>query len=152
MNEIIFTTPDDTDAQLLINKLSQTLESITGDSGNSSYKEKEFSVATDAFLILKINGSAIGCGALRKITATTCEIKRMYSEKKGCGNIILRELEKKAKEFNYNHVLLSTRIINLEAVEFYKKHNYQECIAYGKYKNNNRSVCFEKYLDAQSGA
>jgi len=146
MCEIIFTSPDDPEARLLINKLSRFLLSITGDSGSSSYTETEFSSTTDAFLILKIDGEAIGCGALRKITPTTCEIKRMYSERKGYGHIILGELEKRAIELNYNHVLLSTRRINLEAIQFYKNNNYRECAAYGKYKNNDLSICLEKKL------
>ena len=148
MVEILFTEPNTNEAQNIIKKLNTSLESITGDSGKSSYSSSDFSSTTDAFLILKKNGNTIGCGAIRKITSTTCEIKRMYTEKKGYGQKILQALEKKAIELNYNHVVLSTRKVNIGAVNFYQKHNYQKCAPYGKYKNNDRSICFEKFLYA----
>lgn len=90
----------------------------------------------------------MGCGALRRLSDTEAEIKRVYSRanNKGVAHKIVKYLENTAIEMGYKKVHLETRKVNTHAVEFYKSCGYKECLPYGKYKDKNYAVCFSKNL------
>jgi len=96
------------------------------------------------------NNIPIGCGAIKKFSSETMEIKRMYVSPKGRGNgtgtIILLALESWAKELKYTKCILETGIVLSEAVALYKKNGYQIIQNYGQYKDVKNSICFEKYI------
>jgi len=50
MKRIVFTHPNHSDAQVLLEELSATLSGITGDSGKSSFNAQAFDPTRDAFL------------------------------------------------------------------------------------------------------
>ncbi|TOL76037.1 GNAT family N-acetyltransferase, partial [Vibrio parahaemolyticus] len=56
------------------------------------------------------------------------------------------QLECYAVEKGYKKAVLSTRRINLKAVNFYKRNSYLESGAYGKYVGVKRSICLSKAL------
>ena len=141
-----FTTPDDPAAQLLIAQLNATLQTLTGDDGSSSYSPEVFDAAKDAFLVLERGETAVACGALRWLEDKTWEIKRMYSTVPGGGGQLLQVLEAKAAALGCEKLVLSTRIVNTQAVQFYLRHGYVEVAPYGKYKHTQRSVCLGKAL------
>lgn len=101
-------------------------------------------------IILKINNTAVGCGALKKYNTTTAEIKRMYVKPahrgKKLAQKIMKALEDKAKELGYKSCILETGIRQKEAVAFYNKCNYVQIPQYGQYKGMENSICFEKQL------
>lgn len=144
MEIVEFVDPKSDVATSLTNELSNTLSKITGDDGRSSFSEDAFNVLTDAFLVLRINGEAIACGSLRKVDDNTCEIKRMYSRKRGYGKKVLEYLEAKAIELKYRYIILSTRKVNTQAVSFYHKNGYRDIVPYSKYKHTDLSVCMGK--------
>lgn len=96
------------------------------------------------------NDQAAGCGAIRKYDDDSAEVKRMYvvenKRKNGIASLILNELEKWARELSFKRILLETGINQPEAVSFYKKHNYIIIPNFGKYINEENSICFEKKL------
>ncbi|MEZ4594348.1 MAG: GNAT family N-acetyltransferase [Chloroflexota bacterium] len=141
-----FTTPDDPAARLLVAQLNATLQTLTGDDGSSSYSPEAFDVAKDAFVVLEREGTAVACGALRWLENKTWEIKRMYSTVPGGGGHLLQVLEAKAAALGCEKLVLSTRIVNTQAVQFYLRHGYVEVAPYGKYTQTQGSVCLGKML------
>ena len=139
-------TPTDPTAKDLLIALNQTLLKITDDDGTSSYDNDGFNPDTDVFLLMEENSQPVGCGAIRFVTETTCEIKRMFSIKKGVGGEILKVLEEKAVRLGYKYAILSTRLKNKTAISFYRKKSYEKITAYGKYIDNKKSICLGKQL------
>ncbi len=68
----------------------------------------------------------------------------MYSKAPGMG--LSPALESTAMERGYQQIVLSTRILNLGAVNFYLRNGYEQIRPYGKYKNSNKSICMAKAL------
>jgi ribosomal protein S18 acetylase RimI-like enzyme len=137
------------DAMHLMDELSDALESITGNSGRSSFNLNDVCGQQATFVIARNDdGEAVGCGAIRPIDNTMAEVKRMYAKEKGMGvgAKVLSYLEIKALEMGYSVLRLETRSVNHRAVEFYENRGYYQIPNYGKYVNRPEAVCFEKQL------
>jgi GNAT superfamily N-acetyltransferase len=93
---------------------------------------------------------AVGCGAIKEYSQDFMEVKRMYvlpnRRGQGIATIILKELEQWAFDLKYRKCLLETGKKQPEAIELYKKNEYQIIPNFGQYKNVENSVCFEKIL------
>ncbi len=91
-----------------------------------------------------------GCGAIKKYSADTMEVKRMFVplslRGKGIAAGILKELEKWTIELGYTNCILETGKRQPEAISLYKKCGYEEIPNYGQYVNIENSVCFLKSL------
>jgi len=96
------------------------------------------------------NGIPVGCGAIKKYTATTMEVKRMYTaaEQRGRGiaSSILAALEEWVTELGYESCILETGKRQVEATALYKKNGYNIIPNYGQYAGVDNSICFEKKL------
>lgn len=96
------------------------------------------------------NDTAIGCGAIKKFSATTVEVKRMYLQPahrgKNIASQILLDLEKWASELGYTRCVLETGKRQPEAIAFYTKNGYAVIPNYEPYKEMENSVCFEKII------
>ena len=92
----------------------------------------------------------LGCGAFKKYSKDSVEIKRMFtnpeSRGEGIASKILTELEIWAKELNYQSCILETGVVMLDAVGFYTKMGYQVIPNYGQYAGMELSCCFKKVL------
>jgi ribosomal protein S18 acetylase RimI-like enzyme len=149
MTTIVRENPASPDAQALLARLSETLEGITGDSGNASFNVDDVRADTARFVIARDHaGKAVGCGAFRPLQDGIAEVKRMYScpETKGVGAAILAFLESEARSLGYVALWLETRLVNERAVRFYERHGYRRIPNFGKYAGNPKAVCFEKRL------
>ena len=96
------------------------------------------------------NNAPIACGALRPITDTEVEIKRMYvvDSHRGLGlsHRVLTFLEEKAGQLGFNRLMLETGDQQLAAIQLYNTSGYQRVEAFGEYVHSSRSVCFAKQL------
>jgi len=97
----------------------------------------------------------VGCGAIRKYSEDTVEVKRMYVlpgyRGKGIASKILAELETWAEELKYKKCILETGSRQIEAISLYTKSGYKMTGNFGHYQNVKNSVCFEKPLQPQFG-
>lgn len=147
--KIIEKNPSDTDSICLMDELSKELEHITGDSGRNSFSPEDVCVPRSLFVVAyDDNGEAVGCGGIRYINKDVAEVKRMFARTKtiGVGSEILSYLELQAKRMGYSAIWLETRLINEQAVNFYKKRGYHQIQNYGKYNGNCKAICFEKKI------
>ena len=96
----------------------------------------------------------IGCGAFRDLPdeQPTVEVKRMYvrPEYRGrkIGQLILRDLEARAREQGAVRVRLETGNKQPEAVRLYEGAGYRRIPNFGDYAHVEYSLCFERVLDA----
>lgn len=93
----------------------------------------------------------VGCGAIKAFAPDTMEVKRMYvspeGRNKGIATKLLSELENWAAELFCKRCILETGKRQAEAIELYKKNNYQIIPNYGQYAGVENSICFEKKLE-----
>jgi GNAT superfamily N-acetyltransferase len=99
-------------------------------------------------------GTPIGCGAFRDLVdeQPTVEVKRMYvrPEYRGrkIGQLILRDLERRARERGATRVRLETGTRQPEAVRLYEGVGYRLIPNFGDYVDAPASLCFERVLGA----
>ena len=96
------------------------------------------------------NEDPVGCGAIKKYSPDTMEVKRMFvpteHRGKGIASMVLQELEKWAAELSYAKCILETGKKQPEAIGLYRKNGYRPIPNYGQYAGVENSVCFEKVI------
>lgn len=104
----------------------------------------------DLFLIALADGRPVGCGALRQLSPTSVEIKRMYvtppSRGTGVATAILRALEAAALTRGWTTVRLETGTAQPDAIRFYEREGYKQIPLYGHYIGSTVSICYERTL------
>jgi len=138
-------------AAQLIRELSADLArrySDRGDDGSGHFAPSDVTVPRSVFLIARLDGKPVGCGALRPIDAEAAELKRMYvaqsARRMGVGRRLLIELERFARESGYRVMRLETGIRQPEAIALYESYGFYSIPVFGCYVENPMSVCYEK--------
>lgn len=148
MIEVRTAPADCPEAVKLMRELSETLLSVTGRSGESSFSVSDMAHPRALFAIAYLDGAPAGCGAIREYAPDTAELKRMYARVKGrgVGKALLKYLENEAARLNYKKIILETGPVNVGAVRFYLSNGYGVCENFGHYAGQADSVCFSKAL------
>lgn len=102
------------------------------------------------FLIARLEGEPVGCGALRRVEPEVAEVKRVYvtpgARGRRIAGRILAELERQAREMGFTTLRLETGTPQPEAIRLYEREGYHRIPSFGKYADDPRTVCFEKKL------
>jgi GNAT superfamily N-acetyltransferase len=145
-------TTDDPNGEVatrLIHDLCSEL-SIRYGTPPSPFSPDEALAPGTAFVVARVAGQPIGCGALRRIDETTAEVKRMYvapdGRRRGIARRILHALEELAAGFSYRTIRLQTGLEQPEAISLYESSGYHRTAAYGYHIGDPRSLCFEKAI------
>lgn len=103
-----------------------------------------------AFLVARVDGDPVGCGAIKRYDATTAEVKRMYTapngRRRGVARAVLARLEDEARALGYTMIRLETGTEQPEAMQLYESVGYALIPNYGRYAADPRSRCYEKTL------
>ena len=87
-----------------------------------------------AFLVLRSDQRAVGCGGVQRIDERTGEIKRMWIHPEwrglGLGGRLLARLEATAAELGYGRVVLDTNSTLVEAIAMYERAGYRTIARY----------------------
>ncbi|WP_179346341.1 GNAT family N-acetyltransferase [Winogradskyella ursingii] len=149
MIKIVRTNSINKDFIRLISELDTYLKITDGDE-HEFYNQFNGIENLEHVVVAYDNENPVGCGAFKNFDNNSVEIKRMFTKpearKKSVGSKILKELENWASKLKYESCILETGIRQKEAVEFYKKNNYQIIPKYGQYQNMDNSLCFKKVL------
>lgn len=98
------------------------------------------------------NEIPVGCGAIKEYDTETVEVKRMFTDTQYRGRKIatqiLTNLENWARELGYTRCILETGKKQPDAIQLYRKTNYQFIENYGQYAGVENSVCFGKRLES----
>jgi putative acetyltransferase len=112
--------------------------------------EEEVAPGRGAFLVARLAGRPIGCGAVRRLDDHTVEIKRMFvapeARGRGVGGRILAALEAEARRLGASKLVLETGHEQPEAVALYTRAGFVRIPRYGQYACAPQSVCFGKML------
>ena len=95
----------------------------------------EFAPPHGVFLVARLEGEAVGCGAIRALDADIAEIKRMWvdpaARRLGIGRSLLSALESAAAaELGCRTVRLDTAAFLIEALPLYRSAGYSDIPAY----------------------
>lgn len=139
----------DPDFVQLVSLLDQELAERDGDE-HSFYQQFNHIDRLGHVVLIKDNGSPIGCGAIKDLDGEAMEVKRMFvlaaQRGRGVAGSVLEELEKWAFELGYASCRLETGKRQPEAIALYKRQGYQRIPNYGQYAEVENSICFEKKL------
>jgi putative acetyltransferase len=101
-------------------------------------------------LIARLEGRAVGCGALMLGTNGQAEIKRMFVDPvargRGLGRAILQAIEDVARHNGVRLLQLETGVSNCEALGLYRRCGYCERGPFGSYCFDPLSIFMEKKL------
>jgi|SRR5271166_4894988 len=107
-------------------------------------------VPKSIFLVARDDGKAVGCGALVPMDENVVEIKRMFvaTEERGRGvaTQILDELERLAREFDYDAMRLETGVRQPESIALYGKAGFYRIPNFSPFEVDSSAVCFEKRI------
>lgn len=133
----------------LVKELDAYLKIVDGED-HSFYNQFNNIDTLQNVVIIYLDNILAGCGAFKSFNDNSVEIKRMYTKpearNKSIASKILNELELWAKELGFTNTILETGIRQVEAVQFYKKNNYNIIPNYGQYIGVDNSLCFKKEL------
>jgi GNAT superfamily N-acetyltransferase len=103
------------------------------------------------FLVGRLDGRPVACGALRPLPDGSVEVKRMYvdpaARRRGAARALLAALEEIARTRGFALVRIETGDHQPEAVALYERAGYAPIPPFGEYVGNSFSVCFEKRLE-----
>jgi GNAT superfamily N-acetyltransferase len=154
-SELTITTedPHSADARRLIAELSAEMVARypdVDDDGSGDFTPDDVLVPGGAFVVARLTGRAVACGALRPMRDDIGEVKRMYVEPglrgRRIGRAVLAELEAVARRLGYGRLWLETGLRQPEAIRAYEAAGYRRIPRYGRYADEPLSVCFEKRL------
>jgi putative acetyltransferase len=108
------------------------------------------SVPRSVFLVARRDGDAVGCGALVPIDEYSVEVKRMFVDREsrghGIATLILEELERLARELDYDAMRLETGVKQPESIALYGKAGFYRIPNFPPFENDRSAVCFEKKI------
>lgn len=143
------TDSSQSDFQNLVKLLDADLAIRNGDE-HSFYDQFNKIDSIKNCIVIYIDENPAACGAFKKFSEDTVEIKRMYTHpdfrKRGLATAIVQELESWAKESGYVKAVLESSLEQNEALSVYEKSGYCRIPNYGQYIGIDKSVCYGKIL------
>jgi GNAT superfamily N-acetyltransferase len=146
------------EAQALVTDLARDLDVRYGDEDEGYLLEvepAEVSPPLGIFLVARIDGDPVGCGALRPLPGRPGygEIKRMYvapqARGAGIGRGLLAALEAHGPALGFRILRLETGEAQPEAVSLYESAGWTRIASYGRYASSPSSICFAKELASE---
>ena len=143
------TTATDPDFIALVRRLDAYLAVTDGDE-HAFYDQYNQLDAIQYAVVAYLDHEPVGCGAIKRFSATAMEVKRMYvapaARRQGIAASVLQALEVWTAELGYTECVLETGLRQREAVDFYAARGYRRIPNYGQYAEMANSVCFGKKL------
>ena len=138
------------ESRQLVHELWLELDLLYGNEISTASDLSRMDEPGAAFLIVRIDGSAVACAALRPLRGSIAEVKRMYvrpqARRAGVGRALMHELHQLAQAAGFNEIWLETGLLQPAAIRLYESLGYTQIAAYGDYKDDPASVCYGKRL------
>lgn len=149
MLKILRTDSGDNDFLELVKELDKDLAERDGNERDFYNRFNKLDKIKNVIVVYEGDIPA-GCGAVKKYSYDTMEVKRMFTlpqfRSRGIASLVLAELEKWAIELGYSKCILETGKRQPEAIALYKKSGYKIIPNYDQYINISNSVCFLKTI------
>jgi GNAT superfamily N-acetyltransferase len=147
------TDPDVVD---LVTELNAEL--MDGDPGGTHFfglSAADVAPGNGALVVLRLDGDAVGCGAVRRIGPGEAELKRMYvrpaARGRKLGAVLVEVLEAEARSLGARRLLLETGRYLKAALRVYERAGFEPIEAYGEYIGSPDSYCLAKPLEELRG-
>jgi putative acetyltransferase len=118
--------------------------------GSGGFKPEDALGPRGAFVMGRVGGNPVACGAIRPLEQDVAELKRVFVKVgfrgRGYSRVIVNELERQARVRAYKVMRLETGIRQPEAISLYESMGYHQIPKYGEYRDSSLSVCYEKRL------
>lgn len=137
----------------LIGELDSELCGMYADPASNFFTLLAGQVAPGAggFVVAWLDGSPVGCGAIRLCDDASAEVKRMFVRPEGrrahIGAAMLDELEQRAIALGAGRLVLETGRLQHAAIGLYGRAGFVPCSCWGEYLDVSSSICFEKPID-----
>jgi putative acetyltransferase len=140
-----------TDSQALLRQLDAYLNSVYPPENNFLHVPADDLVAErGTFVVARDEGQPVGCGAVRVISDSTAEIKRMFvapaARRRGVAAQILSVLEAWALAAGMSRLVLETGDNETAAIRLYEQAGFRRVACFGEYAASAQSVCYAKSL------
>ncbi|HEY7137822.1 MAG TPA: GNAT family N-acetyltransferase [Acidimicrobiia bacterium] len=146
---------DDPAGAALVAALLRELYDRYGEEDPDAPDPHDLAPPDGAFLVARVDGRPVGCGALKRLDDGLGELKRMYvvpdARRSGVAAELLRVLEARAWALGYRRLRLETGVRQPEAIALYERFGYARIANYPPYEHAPMSVCFEKVLTPGDG-
>jgi putative acetyltransferase len=110
----------------------------------------DFEALDGVFVMARIDGTAVGCGGIRRFDAESAEVKRVFVSQsargQGISRKIMLELESQARALGYRRLVLETGAKQIAAVNLYESMGYTRMSNFSEYADDPMSRCYEKLL------
>jgi GNAT superfamily N-acetyltransferase len=130
--------PDSDDARWCLSEyfreLAERFDTGFDPTRSNPAREEEMTPPAGYFVVARIEGSPVGCGALKRVNKTMCEVKRMWTSPSarglGVARRVLRTLETTAREAGVRKLRLETNATLKEAQALYRNEGFREVPAF----------------------
>ena len=100
------------------------------------------------FLVARVEGRPVGCGAIRLLDGGDAEVKRMWVDPavrgQGVAKAVLTRLQDEALELGVTRLVLETGIFQAEALGLYRSSGFESVECWGEYAQSPTSLCMAK--------
>ncbi len=149
--------PDTPEAQALIAELDNCLNALYAPENRHGLSVNALlHDPTIVFFVARVNGEAVGCGAVRFVDGDAndatlyAEVKRMYVPPRfrgrGIARALLAELEAHARRKGVPMLRLETGVFQQEAVRLYERAGFMRRGPFGDYTQSDVNLWYEKPL------
>lgn len=142
--------PDKPEVRALIGDLNIHLLSLYAVDECHHLTVDELAEPDVTFWVVRRDGEAVGCGAMRRVAPQMGEVKRMYTvpaaQGLGIGRRLLREIEGEARRQGLKSLVLETGDKQPAAMKLYLSEGFARRGPYLDYPDNGVSVFLEKHL------
>ena len=126
-------------SRALIDSLNAELTGVYPEPGANHFRPDPAEVAGGhgAFLVVYLQETPVGCGALRLLDAETAELKRMYVSPtvrgRGLGRRLVAALEAEAQALGVRRLVLETGVRQVAALALYRATGFHPIPLFGEY-------------------
>ncbi|MDS7597802.1 GNAT family N-acetyltransferase [Agrobacterium tumefaciens] len=142
--------PKQPEVVALIELSDEYMASLYPPEGNFAVDLDALSAPDISFLVARLDGKAVGCGAIKWFDDGSAELKRIFvhddARGHGIGRKIMAALQALAEERGVFRLYLETGPLNVEAVGLYEALGYQHCGPFADYEENPHSLFMVKEL------
>lgn len=96
--------------------------------------EAKYGGPAGRLVLARADGEAAGCVALRRMSDTRCELKRLYVRPafrgRGLGRTLTERMIAEARQIGYRDMVLDTLPFLTEAISLYRRLGFQEIAQY----------------------
>jgi GNAT superfamily N-acetyltransferase len=150
--EVVITQeqPDSADAVQLVEELQTHLESFYAPENRHGFSVERLVAEGVMFFVLRADGEPAGCGGIKIFGKEFGELKRMYVRPefrgRGYGTLILDQLADYARSVGVDVLRLETGLHQQDAIRMYERAGFRRIPAFGPYKDDGVSLCYEKRI------